>query len=113
VLSGDRLREKCMAGADRTARPAKPGSHGSARERVLQTAYDLFCRHGVQAIGVDRIVAEAGVAKMTLYKHFRSKQELIVAALDLLEELWMQAWLERGTESSDVKPTLTQYVIFS
>jgi AcrR family transcriptional regulator len=101
-----------MADPDRPERPAKPGSHASARERVLQTAYDLFCRHGVQAIGVDRIVAEAGVAKVTLYKHFRSKQELIVAALDLREELWTQAWLERETERRGDTPTARLLAIF-
>src|ERR1700675_111332 len=54
-----------------TAR-ATPSSTG-ARERIVGTAYDLFCLHGIQAVGVDRIVAEAGVAKTTLYHHFRSK----------------------------------------
>jgi AcrR family transcriptional regulator len=64
-----------------------------ARGRVLSTAYNLFCRQGVQATGIDRIVAEAGVAKMTLYRHFRSKDELVLAVLDLREELWSKRWL--------------------
>jgi AcrR family transcriptional regulator len=66
-----------------------------ARTRILRVAYDLFCRHGVQATGVDRIIAEAGVAKMTLYRHFGSKTELVLAALELREELWSRGWLER------------------
>jgi AcrR family transcriptional regulator len=48
----------------------------------------------VNAVGVDRIVAEAGVAKTTLYRHFRSKENLIVAVLARHDELWTRAWLE-------------------
>jgi AcrR family transcriptional regulator len=69
------------------------GSNAGARGRILSTAYELFCRQGVQATGIDRIVAEAGVAKMTLYRHFRSKDELVQAVLDLREELWVNRWL--------------------
>ncbi len=77
-----------------------------ARARVLTTAYSLFCRQGVQATGIDRIVAEAGVAKMTLYRHFRSKDELVLAVLDLREELWLNRWLipeaqRRGRTASE------------
>lgn len=67
--------------------------NADARGRVLSTAYNLFCSQGVQATGIDRIVAEAGVAKMTLYRHFRSKEELVLAVLDLREELWSNRWL--------------------
>ncbi|AYC33466.1 TetR family transcriptional regulator [Pseudomonas cavernae] len=54
----------------------------SKREQLLDTALDLFAREGYHATGIDRILAESGVAKMTLYKHFKSKDELIVAALE-------------------------------
>jgi AcrR family transcriptional regulator len=62
------------------------------RERILRTAYDLFCCRGVKGIGVDRICAEAGVAKTSPYRHFGSKDELVVAALKRREELWT-GWL--------------------
>jgi AcrR family transcriptional regulator len=52
-----------------------------ARQRVLETADRLFYREGVRAVGIDRIIAEAGVAKMTLYAHFPSKDDLILAVL--------------------------------
>jgi AcrR family transcriptional regulator len=65
-----------------------------ARERLLRTAYDLFSVHGLQAIGVDRIVAESGVAKTTLYRHFGSKDELAVAVIERREERWSRDWLE-------------------
>src|SRR6266849_9807127 len=65
------------------------------RERVLETAYGLFKRHGLQAVGVDRIVAEAGVAKTTLYRHFPSKDDLAVAVLRHHEDVWTKGWLEQ------------------
>src|SRR5262245_2695423 len=52
-----------------------------ARQRILETADRLFYQEGVRAVGVDRIIAEAGVAKMSLYKHFPSKDDLILAVL--------------------------------
>ena len=64
------------------------------RDRLVRTAYDLFRRHGIGAVGIDRIVAEAGVAKMTLYRHFASKQELVLETLELREQIWSRDWLE-------------------
>ena len=52
------------------------------RQHVVETAYGLFKRAGFHATGIDRIIAEADVAKMTMYRHFPSKDELIVEVLD-------------------------------
>jgi AcrR family transcriptional regulator len=52
-----------------------------ARQRILETADRLFYEEGVRAVGIDRIIAEADVAKMTLYAHFPSKDDLILAVL--------------------------------
>jgi AcrR family transcriptional regulator len=65
----------------------------STRERILDTAYDLFSRHGVRAVGVDRIVETSGVAKMSLYRHFGSKDELVLAFLQERERRWTTDWL--------------------
>jgi AcrR family transcriptional regulator len=65
----------------------------SARERILETAYDLFSRHGVRAVGVDRIVASSGVAKMSLYRHFQSKDDLVLVFLQEREQRWTRDWL--------------------
>lgn len=59
----------------------------SKRDTLIQTALRLFCAHGVHAVGVDRVIAEAGVAKATLYKHFRSKEDLVLAALERLDDV--------------------------
>ncbi len=62
--------------------------------RVLATASRLFYAHGVRAVGVERIVAESGVAKTSLYRHFHTKDDLIVAFLEREDrEFWTQ-WNE-------------------
>jgi AcrR family transcriptional regulator len=70
----------------------------SARERIDQTAYELFSRHGIRAVGVDTVVAHSGVAKMTLYRHYVSKDKLALAFLCRREELWTRAWLQEEVE---------------
>src|SRR3954467_14637274 len=57
-----------------------------SRQRILETADRLFYGNGIRAVGIDRIIAEAGVAKMSLYKHFPSKDDLILAVLKHREE---------------------------
>lgn len=57
-----------------------------ARQRILETADRLFYQEGVRAVGIDRIIAEAEVAKMSLYTHFRSKDDLILAVLQYREQ---------------------------
>ena len=52
------------------------------RERILETAAALFSKHGYRAVGIDTIIRESGIAKMTLYKHFQSKDALIAAYLE-------------------------------
>ncbi len=70
----------------------------SARERIDQTAYELFSRHGIRAVGVDTISARSGVAKMTLYRHYPSKDDLALAFLRRREELWTRSWLQQEVE---------------
>lgn len=62
------------------------------RDHLLNTAEALFCEYGFQAIGIDRLLKEAGVAKMTLYKHFASKDGLIAEVLRRKSEAWHQAF---------------------
>ena len=53
----------------------------SKREELISTAKELFSEHGFHATGIDRILAKSGIAKKTLYNHFRTKEELILAVL--------------------------------
>lgn len=69
-----------------------PTRASDARERLLQTAIRLFGEEGIRATGIDRLLAEAGVAKMTLYKHFGSKDDLVVAALRRKDELFRETF---------------------
>jgi AcrR family transcriptional regulator len=77
---------------------AGSGRLASARERIDRASYDLFSRHGVRAVGVDTVAARSGVAKMTLYKHFPSKNDLALAFLRRREELWTRSWLQQEVE---------------
>jgi len=83
-----------MAGSAAT-RSEKPFSGGSdARERLVRAACDLFSRRGVQAVSVDDIVERSGVARQTMYRHFASKQDLVLTFLERREELWTRQWLQ-------------------
>jgi AcrR family transcriptional regulator len=97
-------------------RSPRPGESAppteNARDRILLTAYDLFARNGIRAVGVDRIVAESGVAKTTLYRHFASKDDLVVAALALREELWSRDWLQHEVEERGGPATARLLTIF-
>jgi len=90
-----------MTNEDETRR-GRTGS--AARERLLQTAYGLFQRNTLNTVGVDRIVAEANVAKTTLYRHFPSKGDLAVSVLQRHEEVWLTGWLEQVVARSGGPP---------
>ena len=61
----------------------------SAKDRILATALRLFYQDGIRATGIDRIIAESGVAKMSFYRHFPSKNDLIRAFLAARHDIWM------------------------
>lgn len=65
------------------------------RDHIVETAGRLFYQHGVKTVGVDRIIAEAGIAKATLYRHFPSKEQLVVAYLHARHDAVMQS-MEQG-----------------
>jgi len=67
------------------------------RQRILLTAHDLFYRDGIRATGIDRIISESGVAKVTFYRHFPSKNELIEAFLAYRHDQWL-SWFSRSLE---------------
>src|SRR5262245_31080619 len=93
-----------------SAPPARAGS--SARDRVLAAAYDLFSRHGIRAVGIDAIIEHSQVARMTLYRHFESKEELVLAFLRQRESLWTTAWLTVEVERRAATPRERLLAIF-
>ncbi|WP_167537064.1 TetR/AcrR family transcriptional regulator [Micromonospora terminaliae] len=74
---------------------------GSARERILDTAFRLFYAHGPRGVGVDTVIAESGVAKATLYKHFPSKDDLVLAYLDKVDQAWFGALRAAARDAGD------------
>lgn len=83
-----------------------------ARERILEAAYDLFAHQGTRSVGVDAIIERSGVAKMTLYRHFKSKQDLVLAFLDRRETLWTEDWLIREVSVRATDPKERLLAIF-
>lgn len=75
----------------------------SRKDELVETALRLFYKGGFNATGIDRILAESGVAKMTLYKHFRSKDELILAVLNRRDEE-LRNWLMGEMEAASADP---------
>lgn len=75
----------------------------SAQDRILQTAHDLFYRDGIRATGIDKIIAESGVAKATFYRYFPSKNDLIRAFLDYRHQRWMK-WFEEALARNGATP---------
>lgn len=87
------------------------GSTRSARQQILDTAADLFFREGYRAVGIDTIIERSGVAKMTLYRHFASKDELIAAYLvQTNEQFW--AWFEEATGKHPDSPRAQLVAVF-
>ena len=80
----------------------KRATKSDARQRIVETAERLFYSEGVRSVGIDRVIAEAEVAKMTLYNHFSSKDDLILAALEYREtkfDAMFEKWMAKHTKA--------------
>ena len=84
----------------------------SAHERILDAAYELFSRRGIQAVGVNEVTERAGVAMATLYRHFPSKDKLVLAFLDLREQRWTKDLIEAGAMRRGSNPEERLLAIF-
>ena len=73
---------------DLSAPERRYGETAKARERILDAAYELFSKRGIRAVGTEEVLARAGVAKSTLYRHFPSKEALVLAFLQRREQRW-------------------------
>jgi len=84
----------------------------SGRERLSRAAYELFSREGTRSVGVDAVIARAGTAKMTLYRNFPSKDDLILDFLRRREQLWTLGWLEAESQRRGETPRDQLLAIF-
>ena len=84
----------------------------AARQRILDSAYELFSRRGVRGVGIDEVITNASVAKATLYRHFKSKDELVLAFLQQREELWTRGWVEAEARRRGETPEEQLLAIF-
>jgi AcrR family transcriptional regulator len=89
-----------------------PTTGESGSERIGRAAYELFSRNGVRDVGVDAIVARAGAAKMTLYRNFPSKDDLILDFLRRREHLWTREWLQHESRLRGDRPQDQLLAIF-
>lgn len=87
-----------------------PSESGS--ERIRRAAYELFSRHGVRDVGVDAVIGRAGTAKMTLYRNFPSKDDLILDFLRRREQIWTVGWLQHETSRRGRLPQERLLAIF-
>jgi len=74
---------------------------GDVRDKILETASDLFYQHGARAVGVDLVVEKAGVAKTSLYRHFRTKDDLIAAFLERADQEFWEQWDSVSSRHAD------------
>jgi AcrR family transcriptional regulator len=98
-----------MKNAATSSSPASPAS--TPRDLLVETALRLFRDRGFRATGIDLILAESGVAKKTLYRHFGSKDDLIVAALVRRDELWRE-WFRGAIKARGRSPAERLLAIF-
>ena len=83
-----------------------------AEERIVETAYDLFSRRGIRDVGVDELIEQAGVAKATFYRHFHSKDDLVIAFLERREERWTREWIDKEARKRGATPEESLLAIF-
>ena len=83
----------------------------SPRDRILEVASELFYQHGIRAVGIDTIIAQSDVAKMTFYKHFKSKDLLVLEFLTRRDEAW-RAWFESAVQRLAPNPKNRPLAIF-
>jgi AcrR family transcriptional regulator len=89
-----------------------PVAAGDARERILDAAYQLFSQNGIRAVGVEAVLERSGVARQTLYRHFDSKENLVLAFLERRDEVWTRRWLQDEVESRAQDPAERLLTIF-
>jgi len=83
-----------------------------AKQSLDETAYKLFSEKGINLVGIDELIARSGVARMTLYRHYKSKEDLVLAFLDLRVKRWAFEWLEAEATKRTKTPSARLLAIF-
>ncbi|MGW4089105.1 TetR/AcrR family transcriptional regulator [Nocardia sp. NPDC004750] len=81
-----------------------------AKQRLLTTAEELFYAEGIRAVGIDRLLQESGVGRASFYRHFASKDDLVVAVLEDRDRRWLD-WLRESVEQT-VDPAARPLAVF-
>ncbi len=79
------------------------------REKLIQTAFELFYKHGIHAVGINQILKESGIAKKTLYSYFESKEQLVCEVVSYRDKIFIN-WLK--TRLDGVKKGLPAIEVF-
>jgi AcrR family transcriptional regulator len=96
----------------RTDKAPTTGRRSEARERLLSTASRLFYAEGIHAVGVDRVMAEADVARGTFYRHFAGKDDLVRGYLEATDQA-IRARVDEATEATSDASALLQAMAHS
>ena len=104
----DFVRWDDLASSSGRTSPKRP----TARERILEAAYELFSQRGIRAVGTEEVLERAGIARSTLYRHFRSKQDLVLAFLQRREQLWTRELVEAEARRRGATPREQLLAIF-
>jgi AcrR family transcriptional regulator len=91
---------------------SKVQARPDARDRILDAAYSLFSRRGIRDVGIDEVISRSRVAKATLYRHFPSKDDLVLAFLDRREQLWTVEFVGAQARARGTTPEQRLLAIF-
>lgn len=108
--TADRSTDATLSTARAVTGSAKP-IRGQVRERIIETATRMFYYQGIPATGIDSVIATAGVAKMSLYRHFGSKEKLIVECLNRLDVSYHE-WFVAQVEDRGGDPATKLLSVF-
>lgn len=101
---------------DLSLQPAPEGevavSAADARGRIVDTAYELFSRRGIRDVGVNELISRAGVAKATFYRHFATKDDLVLAFLEQRDRVWTVEFVVAEARRRGSTPTEQLLAIF-
>jgi AcrR family transcriptional regulator len=87
-------------------------ARASSRDQIVRTAHDLFYSEGFHSVGLDRILDQVGVTKTTFYNHFASKDDLVLATLDMHDKWWRETFARRLRELGGDTPRGQLLAIF-